>query len=102
MSDPNDSALTGSIGDDGRASLSSTFLDFCCKVRTNDTSILQLPGQLLQILSLSEKEEIELADALLENTNIAYLQLDTKTSAKRSAEAMAKYLRTSKALQRIL
>jgi hypothetical protein len=42
---------------------------------------------------------MELADALLENTSVTYLRLETET--KSSAEAMAKYLRTSKCLQRL-
>jgi Ran GTPase-activating protein (RanGAP) involved in mRNA processing and transport len=90
-----------STTDDGRALLSSTFLEFCAKVRSNDTSILPAPGNPLRIRHLSEKEHIELADAFLENINITYLELDKEKYTKNSAEAMAKYVRTSKRLQRI-
>jgi Ran GTPase-activating protein (RanGAP) involved in mRNA processing and transport len=96
MSDPNDSTST----DDG-ASLSSTFLEFCDKVRKDDPSILPAPGQSLRINQLCEKESMELADALLENTSVTYLTLKTEHYTKSSAEAMAKYLRTSKRLQSI-
>jgi Ran GTPase-activating protein (RanGAP) involved in mRNA processing and transport len=44
---------------------------------------------------------MELADALLENTNVTYLLLGTALYTKSSAEAMAKYVRTSKHLRRI-
>jgi hypothetical protein len=50
---------------------------------------------------LGEKEDVELADALLENTSVTYLGLETENYTKISAEAMAKYVRTSKRLQRI-
>ncbi len=101
MSDPNDSAALSTI-DDSSAFRSSTFLEFCAKVRNSDPSVLPAPGEPLRILSsLSEKEDIELADALLENTNVTYLELGTRLYKKSSAEAMAKYVRTSKSLQRI-
>jgi hypothetical protein len=97
MSDPNDSTST----DDG-VPLSSTFLDFCAKVRNNDLSILPEHGKPFKICHLlSEKEGTELADALLENNSVTYLQLETKKYTKSSAEAMAKYVRTSKRLQHI-
>jgi Ran GTPase-activating protein (RanGAP) involved in mRNA processing and transport len=95
MSDPNDST---SILDDVPLSLS--FLEFCAKVREADPSILPEPGQPLRIRTLSEKQHMELADALLENTNVTYLELGTEYPTS-SVEAMAKYLRTSKRLQRI-
>jgi hypothetical protein len=63
--------------DDDEALLSSEYLDFCAKVRTNDPSILPEPGQPFQIRNSSEKELIELADALLENTTVTYLKLET-------------------------
>jgi Leucine-rich repeat (LRR) protein len=92
MSDPNDSTT-----------LSSIFLEFCAKVRNSDPSILPAPGEPFTIRDLSEKEDMELADALLENTNITYLQMGTCLGkyTKSAAEAMAKYVRTSKHLQRI-
>jgi hypothetical protein len=102
MSDPNDSTST----EDG-VPFSPKFLEFCAKVRRNDRSILPDTGNYpyidnpLIIRDLSEKESVELADALLENTNVTYLELDTAKYTKCSAEAMAKYLRTSKCLQRI-
>jgi hypothetical protein len=96
MSDLNDSTSSG----DG-VSLSSVFLEICVKVRKNDPSILPEPGEPLRILHLTEKEDTELADALLENNNVTYLQLGTEMCTKSSAEAMAKYVRTRKHLQRI-
>jgi Ran GTPase-activating protein (RanGAP) involved in mRNA processing and transport len=100
MSVSNDSTGTCTI-DDGRTLLSSTFLDFCIKVRNNDPSILPQPGWPLRIRHISEKECIELADALLENTSVTDLELQILMYTKDSAEAMAKYVRTSKHLQRI-
>jgi hypothetical protein len=50
---------------------------------------------------MCEREGIELADALLENINVTDLGLWTTNCTKRSAEAMAKYVRTSKRLQHI-
>jgi Ran GTPase-activating protein (RanGAP) involved in mRNA processing and transport len=96
MSDPNDSTST-----DDRDTLSSTFLEFCVKVRKDDPSILPNLGLPFNIRRLSEKEEMELADALLENTNVTYLEFGTYKHTKSSAEAMAKYVRTSKRLQHI-
>jgi Ran GTPase-activating protein (RanGAP) involved in mRNA processing and transport len=95
MSDPNDSTSTDDVA------LSSTFLEFCAKVRNNDPSILPEPGEPFNIRQLGEKEDMELADALLENTNVTYLELETGKYTKSSAEAMVKYVRTSKRLQRI-
>jgi hypothetical protein len=98
MSLSNDSTSTTA---DGRASLSSTFLEFCAKVRKNDPSILPEFGNPFRIRYLSEIKSLELADALLENTCVTYLELETNKYTKCSAEAMAKYVRTSKRLQRI-
>jgi hypothetical protein len=101
MSVSNTSTFTGTL-DDGRASLSSTFLEFCAKVRKDDPSVLPEPGGLFKIRDLSEREYTELADALLENTSVTYLEgLDTEKYTKSSVEAMAKYVRTSKCLQHI-
>jgi hypothetical protein len=77
------------------------FLDFCAKVRRDDPLILPVPGEPIRIGSLSEKEDIELGDALLENKSVTYLQLRTEKYTKCSAEAMAKYVRARKRLQRI-
>jgi Leucine-rich repeat (LRR) protein len=96
MSDPNDSTST-----DDCVPLSDNFLEFCDRVRNNDPSILPGFHMPFIIRSLSEKEDIELANALLENTNVTYLEMNTAEYTKRSAEAMAKYVRTSKHLQRI-
>jgi Ran GTPase-activating protein (RanGAP) involved in mRNA processing and transport len=96
----NDSTLEGTI-DDSTALLSSTFLDFCVKVRNDDPSVLPGPGKPFKIRHLSEKEDMELADALLENNSVTYLELETERYTKSSAEAMAKYVRTSKRLQHI-
>jgi hypothetical protein len=98
MSLSNDS--TGTI-DNGRALLSSTFLDICVKVRNNDPTILQELGEPFNIRCVCERERIELADALLENTSVTYLELARQKYTKRFAEAIAKYVRTSTRLQRI-
>jgi hypothetical protein len=100
MSDLNDSTVLSTI-DAGRALLSSSLLEFCDKVRTSDLSILPEPDQPLIIRRLSEKECMELADALLENTNVTYLELKTDYYTKSSAEAMAKCIRNNKRLQHI-
>jgi Leucine-rich repeat (LRR) protein len=100
MSVSNDSTGISTI-DDGRALLSSSFLDFCAKVRNNDPSILPAPGESFKIRRLCEREGIELADALLENNSVTYLELEMVNYTKSSAEAMAEYVRTSKHLQRI-
>jgi hypothetical protein len=96
MSDPNNSTSTDYIGP-----LSSTFLDFCAKVRNNDPSILPEPGKPLRIRQLSEKEGLELADALLGNNSVTFLELETGKYTKSFTEAMAKYLRANKRLHRI-
>jgi hypothetical protein len=66
-------------------------------------SILPETGKPWKIDNLSEREGLELADALLENTNVTYLEFETAKNRymKSSAEAMAKYVRTSKHLQHI-
>jgi Ran GTPase-activating protein (RanGAP) involved in mRNA processing and transport len=96
MSDPNDSWSTG----DG-VPLSPHFLDFCDKIRKDDRSVLPATGHPLRIRRLSEKEDIELADALLVNTNVTYLELETEKHTRDFAKAMAKHVRTNKRLQRI-
>jgi hypothetical protein len=97
MSDPHDSTSTGN-----GASLSSTFLEFCSKVRNNDTSILPELGEPFCIRrDLNENEDMELADALMKNNSVAFLKLETEKYTKRTAEAMVKYVRTSRRLQRI-
>jgi hypothetical protein len=101
MSVSNDSTLTSTI-DDGRALLSSTFLEFCAKVRNNDPTVLPEFGEPFRIRrSMHERESMELADALLENNSVTYIELDAEMYKKSYAEAMAKYIRTSKQLQRI-
>jgi hypothetical protein len=95
MSDPNDSTSTG----DG-VSLSPAFLECCVKLRSNDPAILPELDKPFRIRQLSEREIIELADALLENTSVTYLELTTANYTKSSAEALAKYVRTSKSLER--
>jgi Leucine-rich repeat (LRR) protein len=100
MSVSNDSTGISTI-DDGRALLSPTFLKFCAKVRNNDPSILPKLGKPFKIGPLSEGESIEVADALLENTSVKYLELEVADYTATSAKAMAKYLRTSTHLQHI-
>jgi Ran GTPase-activating protein (RanGAP) involved in mRNA processing and transport len=97
MSDPNESTNTG---DDD--TFLPGFLEFCGMVRNNDPSILPAPGHFLRIRHLTEKEDVELADALLENDGVKYLELGTAKYTKASAEAMAKYVRNSKCLERIV
>jgi hypothetical protein len=101
MSDPNDSTSQATTNTGDGVPLSSTFLEFCAKVRDDDPSILPDLGNSFQIQQLSEREYMELADALLHNTSITYLELFTDYYTKSSAEALAKYVRTSKHLQRI-
>jgi Ran GTPase-activating protein (RanGAP) involved in mRNA processing and transport len=96
MSDPNDSTSTGE-----GVPLTFMFLEFCAKVRTNDPSLLPELGEPLRILNLGERESIELSDALLGNTSVTYLELDTAEYTKSTAKAMAKYVRTSKSSQHI-
>ncbi len=103
MSDPYESTSTG----DG-VPFSSTFLEFCAKVRNSDPSILPGLGEPSRIgqpsnnnLHLSDREHMELADALLGNTNVTYIELETGKYTKVYAEAITKYVRTSKQLQRI-
>jgi hypothetical protein len=93
MSHPNDSTST----DDD-----ISFLEFCGMVRNSDPSILPDPNEPFKIRRLSEREYNVFADALLENTNVTYLELETATYKRSSAEAMARYVRTSKHLQRII
>jgi hypothetical protein len=50
---------------------------------------------------MCEREGIEFAGALLENTSVTYLELDTENDTKSSAEAVAKYVHTTKRLHRI-
>jgi Ran GTPase-activating protein (RanGAP) involved in mRNA processing and transport len=100
MSVSNDSTVL-STTDNRRALLSSTFLEFCVKVRNNDPSIMPELGEPFKIRPLNEGASIELTDALLENTSVRYLELGTDKYTKSSAEAMAKFLRSSKQLQHI-
>jgi Ran GTPase-activating protein (RanGAP) involved in mRNA processing and transport len=100
MSVSNDSTDIRTI-DDGRPLLSPTFLEFCDKVRNNDPSILPEAGRPFKIRRMCEREGIELAGALLENTCVTYLELEMSKYTASSAATMAKYVRTSKHLQRI-
>jgi hypothetical protein len=52
MSVSNDSTLTGTI-DDGRALLSSTFLEFCAKVRKDDPTVMPELSKPFKIRHLS-------------------------------------------------
>jgi hypothetical protein len=98
MSDPNDSARIAN----GVLLASASFLKFCANVRNSDLSILSDPGEPFRIRNLlSEKQDIELAGALLESKSVTYLELETAMYTKSSAEAMAKYMNTSKRLRRI-
>jgi hypothetical protein len=97
MSETND-PTTSSTGN-GVSPLSSSFLEFCAKVRRNDPSILPEPSKPFKIDHMSEREGLELVDALLENTNVKNLGLWSAEYTKSYAGAMAKYVRTSKHLQ---
>jgi Ran GTPase-activating protein (RanGAP) involved in mRNA processing and transport len=102
MSFTNDSTVLSSTVDDDGALLSSTFLEFCDKVRSNDPFILPELGKPFRIgRLLSENEDIALADALLENDSVTYVRLGVVKYTKSSAEAMAKCMRASKRLQHI-
>jgi hypothetical protein len=98
MSVSNNSTIQATTNTGDGISLSPSF---CAKVRSNDPSILPEPGEPFRIRDLSEREHMEVADALLENTCVTHLQLYTDHYTKRSAEAMAKYVRTNKNLKRI-
>jgi hypothetical protein len=50
---------------------------------------------------MSEKEWMELADALLESSSVTYLELGRVEYTKKIAEVVAEYVRTSKRLQSI-
>jgi hypothetical protein len=52
-------------------------------VRTSDNSVLPEPCEPLKIHPLGEKEDTELADALLQNTNVTYLELDKAKYTKK-------------------
>jgi hypothetical protein len=80
MSVSNDS--NGSICN-GRLFLSPTFLDFCAKVRNSDPCILPEVGKTFKVCRICEKQDTELADALLENMSITYLRLDTAKYKKK-------------------
>jgi hypothetical protein len=92
-----DITLTGTINA-GRAIFSSTHADFYGKVRNDDPSILPEAGKPFNFRRMDEGEGIELFDALLENKSVTYLEVQTAIQmyTKRTAEVMAKYLRTSK------
>jgi Ran GTPase-activating protein (RanGAP) involved in mRNA processing and transport len=78
-----------------------TFFEFCLKARNNDPSILPelcRPSRPFEIRHMFGREVIALATAFPENTS---LELETESLTKSSAEAIAKYVRTSKHLQRI-
>jgi hypothetical protein len=100
MSVSNDS--TAQTINDGIVLLSSSFFDFCARVRNHDPSILPQFGKPFRFRPFSEKEDVELVDTLLEsNTNVTHLELWLCYNTKSSSEATAKYVRTSKRLRRI-
>jgi Ran GTPase-activating protein (RanGAP) involved in mRNA processing and transport len=104
MSVSNDSTARSSTIENGKRAIRSPrppLLDFCDKVRNNDPSILPSVGTPFSVGLMREKNALKLADALLENTSVTYIKLQAETYTKRTAEAMAKYVRTSKRLQRI-
>jgi hypothetical protein len=86
LSNDNDSTVTI---DNGRALLSSTFLELCVKVRNSYPSILPAPGEPFKLRRMCEREGIELSNALLGNNSATYLHLETVYES--SAEAMAKF-----------
>jgi hypothetical protein len=83
------------------SSIDATFIEFCAKVRSNDPTIMPELGRPFKIRHLSDEEDTELADALLENKRVTYLELETQRYSKSSTEAIAKYVRTSKRLKHI-
>jgi hypothetical protein len=82
-----------------------TFVDvsrILCQVTKQRSFHSATALQAFQDSPLSEKEHMELADALLENKSVTYLELmNTDTFTKISVEAIANYVRTSKRLQRL-
>jgi hypothetical protein len=73
MSASNDSTIN--TIDNDKALSRSEFLEFCAKVRNDDPSALLELGEHFRSNELSEKENIELADTLLENTSVTYLEI---------------------------
>lgn len=83
-------------------SVSSTFLQCCVRLRADDPTVLPRKGAPFVInRKLSERESIELTNALLQNTNIQSISLNVDHYTSKSAETMGKYLRGSKHLQRV-
>lgn len=77
------------------------FSTFAPRCETAIFSVLPESGKPFKIRRICEREGLELADALLQNTNITYLQFGTATYTKSFlGEAMAKYVRASKRLKR--
>jgi hypothetical protein len=66
----------------GTALHSSAIIAFCGKMRNNDPSILPEVGRPFKIHLLGEREGVELADALLENTSVTYFKLEIKEYTK--------------------
>jgi hypothetical protein len=60
----------------------SAFVEFCAKVRNVDSSILPEFGKPFKIRRTCEEEDIALAVALLENTSVTYLELETESIRK--------------------
>jgi Ran GTPase-activating protein (RanGAP) involved in mRNA processing and transport len=85
------------------ASTWQAFGMYCDQLRANDPTVV--PGDNLPFKirpCLSEKEHIELADALTQNTIVKRIFLDVDDFTERSAQAMAEYLRTSKNLYSVI
>jgi Ran GTPase-activating protein (RanGAP) involved in mRNA processing and transport len=79
--------------------ISSTFLDFCTKLRDDDPTVLPSADMPFRIrCGLSETEHIGLSDALLESRAVKRLELEVLGFTERSAKAIGKYLRSSKHL----
>jgi hypothetical protein len=98
LSNDNDSTVTI---DNGRALLSSTFLELCVKVRNSYPSILPAPGEPFKLRRMCEREGIELSNALLGNNSATYLHLETVKYMRALQKQWPSSMRTSKCLQRI-
>jgi Ran GTPase-activating protein (RanGAP) involved in mRNA processing and transport len=85
------------------ASTSPTFREYCDKLRANDPTVLPRDNFPFKIGPLlSEREHIELADALTQNTLIERIFMELDDYTERSAKAMAEYFRASEGLRCVI
>jgi Ran GTPase-activating protein (RanGAP) involved in mRNA processing and transport len=85
------------------APISATFLGYCNQLRENDPTVLPRDNLPFKIgPRLSEREHIELADALTHNTRVQRIFMELDDYSERSAQAMAEYFRASKVLRCVI